>query len=232
MAHERTTATVLAAVVLSVLPHGGARAADAAKPFEVRQVALSAARTPYPPAARALNLPGKATLSCTAAADGSVRGCKVVGEDPPDWGFGAAALLLVDAINVGPGAADRQVQAPISFRLDPEELGPDPDLKTPGFFIPDDQIRWVERPASLDLVTTYPPDAVRRDIEGFVALACRVTAEGRLSPCAVMTEQPRDEGFDKAALALAAKFRMAPRLADGRPAQGGVIRQGLSWSLH
>jgi protein TonB len=124
------------------------------------------------------------------------------------------------------------VQVPVGFRLQPDEVGPDPDLKTPGFFITDDKITWVERPAIPDFVLTYPSEAVRQDIEGYVALACRVTAEGRLSPCAIIEEQPKAMGFDKAALTLAAKFRMAPRLVDARPAAGGVMRLGLSWSLH
>lgn len=233
MAYMRTVAGGLAAAVLLLLP--GVRAlADDAPPaaFEVRRAVAVPTTTPYPAAARALNLPGRAMLSCTAAADGAVRDCQVAGEDPPDWGFGQSALNLVDAINVGPGAADRRVQVPVGFHLEPDEMPPDADLKTPGFFIADDKIKWLERPQASDLILTYPPEAVKQNVEGYVALACRVTADGRLSPCAITAEKPLGIGFDKAALAVAAKFRMAPRLTDGRPSAGGVIRQAMSWSLH
>jgi TonB family protein len=230
MARARRTAGLIGAAV-AALAGGGALAAD--QTFEVRQIALTPSTdTPYPLVARALNLPGRATLSCTAGADGAVRGCKVVGEDPPNWGFGDAALALAPAMNAGQGAADRLVQIPIGFQLDPQDVGPDPALKTPGFAITDAQIKWVERPNVQDFVLSYPVEASKRDVEGFVALACRVTADGRLSPCAVMSEEPRSLDFAKAALSLAAKFRMAPKLLDGRPVTNGVVRQGFSWSLH
>jgi TonB family protein len=231
MAFERTMAVALAAA-LSLMAHAAARAADAPPPPpETRRIVATPNETPYPAAARLLNLPGKATLNCTAAADGALRGCKVAGEDPPDWGFGEAAMALAPAINIGPGAADRPAQVPIGFHLEPEEVAADPALKTPGFFIPDKQIKWVERPAVMDFLLSYPAGAVNRKVEGFVALACRVTAEGRLDPCAVIAENPAGEGFDKAALTVATKFRMAPRTVDGRPVENGVMRQGFSWSL-
>jgi TonB family protein len=233
VALEQTIRFVFAAVGVCALASSGAAAADAAKSFEVRQIALTSPNgTPYPLVARTINLPGKATLSCTAGADGAIHDCKVASEDPANWGFGEAALALVPAINVGAGADGRSVQVPVGFQLDPEDVGPDPDLKTPGFAIADAQIKWVERPQLQDFVVSYPAEAVKRDVEGFVALACRVTPDGRLSPCAVMSEEPRNLGFDKAALSLAAKFRMATRTLDGRPVVNGVVRQGLSWSLH
>jgi len=33
-------------------------------------------------------------------------------------------------------------------------------------------------------------------------------------------------------LDLIAKYRMAPTLANGQPIANGIVRQGLSWSLH
>jgi TonB family protein len=224
----RTFATVLAAAVTVSAAASGARAADDA----VRRLGLKQADSVYPPAARALNLPGRAVLSCTAAADGAIYDCQVAREDPAEWGFGASAMLAAATINVGPGAEGRRVQVPVGFHLQPDEVGADPATKTPGFYIPDDQIKWLERPTVQDFLMTYPPEAVRHDIEGYAALACRVTTDGRLDACAVVQEQPFNAGFDKAALALAAKFRMAPRLADGRAIANGVILQGMSWSTH
>lgn len=232
MGDKRTIARALAGGALSVLAFSAALAADAPKAPETRRVALTASDTPYPPVARVMNLPGRATLNCAAAADGAVSDCKVVGEDPPDWGFGAAALALAPNFNAGPGVAGRRVLAPFAFQLGPDEIGTDPDLKAPGFFIPDAQIKWVDRPTVQDFLLTYPTEAVHHDVEGFVSLACRVEPDGRLNPCAIMTEDPQGLAFDKAALSLITKFRVAPRLADGRPAAGGVVRQGLSWSLH
>jgi TonB family protein len=238
MTLERMMAGLLVAAALA--PCCGAWAADKKPPAksqaqssdEVRRIPPSQGDTPYPPIARALNLPGRAVLNCTAAADGTLVGCKVASEDPPNWGFGEAALALAPAIKLAPGADGRPVQQPISFVLATDEAPADPDLKIPGFAIPESQIRWVAKPAVQDFIVSYPTDAVRQGIDGFVALACRVTPDGRLNPCAVTDEQPANAGFDKAALTLVAKFRMSPKLLDGRPVTNGVVRQGLSWSLH
>ena len=229
MGMPRTIKIVLTAVTLSAaLCGGGVRAADEG----VRRIVLTPSDTPYPAEARAMNLPGRVVLGCTAAASGAVHDCSVQGEDPPDWGFGQAAMLAAAAFNVGAGDEGRQVQVPVGFNLQPDEVGPDPAVKTPGFFIADDQIQWLQQPTVNDFVLSYPPNAVKQDIEGFAAVACRVTADGRLEACAVISEQPRGQGFDKAALEMASKYRMAPKLADGRPAAGGVMRKGFGWSLH
>src|SRR4051794_38137713 len=81
-----------------------------------------ASDSPYPAAAQALNLPGRAILSCKASAEGALSNCKLVSEDPEGWGFGEAALKMAPLVNMGPGAADRTLQVPIAFKLVGEEL--------------------------------------------------------------------------------------------------------------
>jgi hypothetical protein len=230
MAYARFLTTLLVAAVFPALSGGAALAADAAPAVDL--LAVSPSETPYPLVARIMNLPGRATLACTADSAGDLHDCKAASEEPANWGFADAALRMAPGINVGVGSGDRPVQVPIGFRLDPDEIGADARLKTPGFYIPDDQITWAERPQAIDFITTYPSDAAKKDVAGFVALACRVAADGRLNPCLVMTEEPKGEGFDKAAQQLIAKFRLSGRLKDGRPVANGIVRQGLSWSLH
>lgn len=48
----------------------------------------------YPESAMRRGLSGSATLNCVVAVNGTVRDCTVVSENPPDEGFGAAALKV------------------------------------------------------------------------------------------------------------------------------------------
>lgn len=105
-----------AIVVLSVLMLSSAPAAAEPEPAPAAPVATiqaphwlrrphgeDMART-YPRKARGAN--GGATLRCLIDARGQLTGCAVLREDPPDLGFGEAALKLAPLFKMKPVTDD------------------------------------------------------------------------------------------------------------------------------
>ena len=67
---------------------------------------------------------------------------------------------------------------------------------------------WASTVTYADFVRAYPPRA--GGMEGYAVAHCQVDRKGGLSGCEVIKEDPENHGFAKAALALAARFRVAP----------------------
>jgi protein TonB len=76
----------------------------------------------YPERAQRLNVTGRAELACTVLANGKVN-CDVASEDPPDQGFGDAAMKLSKLFKMRPMSRDGvptnggRVNIPIRFQL-------------------------------------------------------------------------------------------------------------------
>jgi protein TonB len=79
-------------------------------------------------------------------------------------------------------------------------------------------------PSIEQMERAYPARALRRGVAGRVVLRCQVELDGRLSQCAVLSEEPRGYGFAEAAIRLAEQDTVGfPQLVDNAPAAGGQL---------
>ncbi len=60
----------------------------------------------FPDRAQRLEVSGRATISCTVTAKGTLTNCSVVSEDPADYGFGEATLKASKVMKMRPLAKD------------------------------------------------------------------------------------------------------------------------------
>jgi TonB family protein len=81
----------------------------------------------YPPRAKALRVEGSTTISCVNTPAGQLIKCEVGAENPPEWGFGDAALRLVPLYFKAPDQTGgdhpfvmRAYRVPVRFKLPPE----------------------------------------------------------------------------------------------------------------
>ena len=78
----------------------------------------------------------------------------------------------------------------------------------------------------------YPERGMRMEKSGKVVLECRNTADGTVTRCQVVREEPAGYGFGEAAVRMSAHFRLAPALPDGSAiVEGSVIRIPVTFEL-
>ena len=113
-----------------------------------------------------------------------------------------------------PGVAEAPRPAP------PRYSGPVPPIITPEpppGYSPAPRISMVTNPSwARSPMPEYPAIAMANGVnEGRATLRCRILPNGSLADCLVVDENPRGQGFGKAALAAATTARISPRTVDG-----------------
>jgi len=75
----------------------------------------------YPRHAMLNQITGQAKITCVVTAAGALEGCRVVGEAPPGFGFGEAALTLAGGyrapVGLASGAPPGEITFPIRFSM-------------------------------------------------------------------------------------------------------------------
>lgn len=66
--------------------------------------------------------------------------------------------------------------------------------------------KWFSHPSVVDIDSEKPPRAYYADVQGSVKLSCISSERGRMDQCSVMSENPSDYGFGKAAIRLSRRY--------------------------
>lgn len=84
---------------------------------------------------------------------------------------------------------------------------------------------FVRRPGARDIERRWPTPAMERGEGGRAEISCGLAANGALRNCRIDNEDPANEGFGEAALALAPLFRLRP----GSLAAGALVHIPIVW---
>lgn len=180
---------------------------------------------------------GKAVLSCTVTTTGALVECQVASETPAGSGFGQAAISLTPQLLMSPATrngvpfAERGVKIAINF----DGAGPETGSRIGGQMsmapLPDRAIAdvpWIAAPTYDQVVAAYPEKARAKAVAGRVVLSCVFKADGHLTGCSTVREEPDGYGFSSAARSLVAHF-VAPTTINGRPVRAAFVQLPVSF---
>lgn len=135
------------------------------------------------------------------------------------------AAPTVPAAVTMPVASPEPVVAPVAV----VEVAPDPapePVATPQAQVITNP-GWSQHPRPL----SYPAAALRQGLmNGRADLSCVANADGRVSACTIVSEDPAGAGFGAAALQAAAEARLSPRTVDSMVA-GGTVRFSVRFTM-
>lgn len=159
-----------------------------------------------PAAAAAQGVDGQATITCTVTIHGALTRCSVESESPAGLGFGAAALALTPQFLMTPATrngvpVEGVARFPIRWKgFTPRQADTRPVLSPTS--------AWAEAPTWDDVVAAYPAKARAAGKGGRSTIFCDFRKDGRLTVCRWLSVDTPGYDFEKAALALAKKFRL------------------------
>lgn len=191
---------------------------------------------------------GRVVLACRINAQGFAQSCTVAAENPPNLGFGAAALQVQPSLRLSPppglvGSGTVVKHVAVNFTAPNDQLdssaasgsigsisataGSGVSRRTGNPIIMKsitmmEHPIWVAAPSFEDVRRAYPADGA--SVEGFVVLRCEVGLSGELSACAATKEAPEGHGFERAAISLSHLFRVAPDVMVRAPRNGKPIQ--------
>jgi len=169
---------------------------------------------------------GYAVLRCKIKPDGSLTRCDALTASPAASEFKLSALKLADSFKLS--VADYEprtlrgafVDIPISFIA--------PGAASPRLTAP----QWVSTLDEADLAAVFPAKARAAGVSrGGGVVKCRVTHEGRLVDCQLLSESPEGLGFGDAALKAADFLAMNPWSMDGAPVDDAIIQTPITLAL-
>src|SRR5579859_1601859 len=206
-----------AAAACAVAAYADPRA-DGATWVEAPTVADIAAA--YPAKAKAANIGGTVTLTCAIGRDLHPRDCEALKEKPGLYGFAPVARKLAEKLKASESdMIGKNVFIPVTFES--AVLNGAAMVTKPA---------WTAAPGIEEYRATFP--VAQNGVNDVrVVLGCTVAADGSLGGCAVAQETPAGQGYGAGALALTAKFRMAPWSTDGEPTVGAKIRLPIHYVL-
>jgi hypothetical protein len=190
----------------------------------------------WPASALMRGASGQVTLSCFVDVRGFAERCAVVFEQPRRMGFGAAALALRPHLKVTPhkGPDGQPVAAQMNIAL--SFRAPNTDIQThmdSGMGahaalvdvthnpLPIRKITlmtnpvWAQAPDFDAVAKSYPADG--GGVAGYAVAHCGVQLDGALTNCRMAKEEPARRGFGRAAVKLAAQFRVRPEIMARAP---------------
>jgi TonB family protein len=194
-------------------------------PTWVRKPTAQDLMSVWPKAALAKRLSGKAILNCMVNLQGALFDCVAISETPAGENFGAAAIAITPQLLMKAGSFKGESQVtpvniPFTFALQPGAGGPDA-VRGPG--TAPAAMAWLEAPTFADLAAAYPRRARQTPLPGHATISCAFSSRGRLTNCRVIGEEPKDQGFGSAALALADRFK-APADLQGKPLHDATVQ--------
>jgi len=180
------------------------------------------AASAFPARARAANVGGAATLTCTASPSGRMQHCGVLAESPEGYGFGNVARHLAERLSAAPSTAPngREQQVTIAFK---------PEMGAGAAYVAPDPL-WLSLPSAAQFQAAFPK--TENGVNHVkVVLLCDVAAGGALSGCTVESEDPPGQGYGAAALALAPDIRIGLLSASGVPLVGAKVRVPIRYEM-
>jgi len=87
-------------------------------------------------------------------------------------------------------------------------------------------------PTRAQVAAAYPVRALSDGVDGVGVIDCLVTLEGKLGDCRQVSETPTGYGFGRAALDLAADYKLSPRVIDGEPQAGAEVQVPVQFLAH
>jgi hypothetical protein len=83
---------------------------------------------------------------------------------------------------------------------------------------------WLRRPNGNQIYDAWRQSSISTDIkDARVTMRCKVTSDGRLDQCTILTSQPADLGFEALTLKMARWFLMSNLTEDCRPVAGADV---------